>query len=355
MRKTNTNTESLSTLDVSITRLSEMTRFSILSEDCGSGPSSPACSPAHKRLRTSLHYLWSDEEDTEEAEPEENDGESQEEEEEEESLEEMGFAHGALVMKTTDTVPEGSTATGSISITLTDPDVLDCPICFDALTVPVFQCENGHIACSSCCAKIANKCPSCALPIGYNRCRAMEKVIECIKIPCRNAKYGCKDSIFFSKRTEHESVCIHTPCSCPLQDCSFTGSSYHLYTHFSDQHETSAKPILFDSMRTVSLKKNQKCRILLEKSEGVIFIVNHHNEHLGSAVDVTCVAPSSSARRFSYEITARKGESSVELQSLAENIPSWSEEMALRVFLLVPNQLLDSHGGLKLEVCVKSP
>lgn len=28
---------------------------------------------------------------------------------------------------------------GSISVTLTDPDVLDCPICLEPLTIPVFQ------------------------------------------------------------------------------------------------------------------------------------------------------------------------------------------------------------------------
>lgn len=30
---------------------------------------------------------------------------------------------------------------GSISVTLTDPDVLDCPICLEPLTIPVFQVE----------------------------------------------------------------------------------------------------------------------------------------------------------------------------------------------------------------------
>ncbi|KAK9197076.1 hypothetical protein WN943_005210 [Citrus x changshan-huyou] len=34
---------------------------------------------------------------------------------------------------------------GSVSITLADSDVLDCPICFGPFRPPVYQCENGHI------------------------------------------------------------------------------------------------------------------------------------------------------------------------------------------------------------------
>lgn len=344
--------------DVSSVRTSEeMARFSLLlSEDYGEGPSSPPRSPAHKRLRHCSLFVSSDEEDAEAAEPEEEDQEdSQDEEDEDEEEEEEvdEFATDVLPAKTTGSVSDGSIATGSISVTLTDPDVLDCPICFDALSVPVFQCENGHIACSSCCVKIVNKCPSCAWPIGYNRCRAIEKVIECIKVSCRNVNYGCKDSIFYNKKTEHESACTYTPCSCPFRSCAFIGPSRKLYTHFSLGHRASAKDIIFNTSESISLKKNQKWVYLQEKIEDTIFIVNHRNEHLGSAVNIICVAPPSSPRRFPYDIVARKGKSSVKLQSVAENIPNWSEEMALKMFLLVPNDLLDSFGGLQLEVCIK--
>ncbi|PQQ07984.1 putative E3 ubiquitin-protein ligase SINA-like 6 [Prunus yedoensis var. nudiflora] len=82
---------------------------------------------------------------------------------------------------------------GSLVFTLADPEVLDCLICYEPLTIPVFQCENGHIACSSCCTKSKNKCPSCSMPIGYNRCRAIEKILESIRISCQNIKHGCKE------------------------------------------------------------------------------------------------------------------------------------------------------------------
>ncbi|GMH30613.1 LOW QUALITY PROTEIN: hypothetical protein Nepgr_032456 [Nepenthes gracilis] len=81
----------------------------------------------------------------------------------------------------------------AVSVILSDPDVLDCSICFEPLTIPVFQCENGHTACRSCCVKLKSKCPSCSEKIGHNRCRAIEKVIESVKIQCCYVNYGCKE------------------------------------------------------------------------------------------------------------------------------------------------------------------
>ncbi|PRQ22774.1 putative aminoacyltransferase, E1 ubiquitin-activating enzyme [Rosa chinensis] len=99
----------------------------------------------------------------------------------------------------------------NIMITLTDPGLLDCPICCEPLTIPVFQCDqNGHTGGSLCCTKISNKCPSCSCPIGSNRCRAIEKVVESSTCPCRNIKYGCNIPVTYNKKNEHEKTCMFT-------------------------------------------------------------------------------------------------------------------------------------------------
>nr|GEY26883.1 TRAF-like protein [Tanacetum cinerariifolium] len=54
----------------------------------------------------------------------------------------------------------------SVFFSIDSPDVLDCPICLYPLFTPVFQCDNGHIACFSCCSKLKTKCPFCCTPIG---------------------------------------------------------------------------------------------------------------------------------------------------------------------------------------------
>ncbi|XP_019182859.1 PREDICTED: E3 ubiquitin-protein ligase SINA-like 7 [Ipomoea nil] len=315
--------------------------------------------PAHHQEIEAEH-----EEDEEETEEEEEDDDYNEEEEEEEEMvpenEDAGIVDGV-----SNGVMSGK-GKGSISATLIDPDVLDCPICFMSLTIPLFQCENGHIACASCCIKLINKCPSCASPIGFNRCRALEKVVESLKVPCPNNTYGCEESIKYNKLRDHEPTCIHTPCSCPNRACKFLGSSKEVYTHFTNRH-VQAKRITFNSPRQISLKKNQRFIYLQEKTGGVVFVVNHHMDPLGSAVNVICIAPGSSKRRFLYKLVARgeeencgcKGGSgekttSIKLEAVAENIPKWDPSAALKIFLLVPgNVISDSWDHLKLEVCIK--
>ncbi|XP_019182502.1 PREDICTED: E3 ubiquitin-protein ligase SINA-like 7 [Ipomoea nil] len=250
-------------------------------------------------------------------------------------------------------VSEGMTEKKSTSMNLTDPDVLDCPICFNPLTIPVFQCENGHIACACCSTNISN-CPSCACPIGNNRCRALEKVLESVEVPCPNASYGCNASLSYSKLSRHEALCIYTPCSCPMRACNFLEFSNDLYTHFTRTHN-SAKPIEFYSPKPISLKKNQRFLYLRDKIEGTIFVVNHHFCSFGSAVNVICVAPGSSARRFPYQLVVKGGETSIKLESVAENIPNWDPNKPLKTFLMVPmSDITDSCDQIRLEVCIKN-
>ena len=70
-------------------------------------------------------------EEEEESEGEEASEGEEESEGEPEEEEESGAEQGAMSPQTS--------RDGSISITLTDPEVLDCAICYEALTIPVFQ------------------------------------------------------------------------------------------------------------------------------------------------------------------------------------------------------------------------
>ncbi|KAL3526987.1 hypothetical protein ACH5RR_011643 [Cinchona calisaya] len=239
---------------------------------------------------------------------------------------------------------------GSVSVTLTDPDVLDCPICLEPLSIPVFQCENGHIACSSCCIKTGNRCPSCTLPIGYNRCRGMEKVLESVKLLCRNTKYGCKQMVKYSNKHEHENMCIFAPCSCPILVCNFVGSSRQLYSHFRLRHSIHACTFLFNMRFLISLEKSQRYLILQESHESIIFVLKHFSERHGSAINVVCIAPSSSSARFSYDLIVKDGDTSIKLQSSVENIPKWVDCPPVKKFLLVPNYYTSPSGHLKLAV-----
>ncbi|GAY43799.1 hypothetical protein CUMW_077330 [Citrus unshiu] len=71
---------------------------------------------------------------------------------------------------------------GSITSTISDQDVFDCPIWYQALKVPVSQSINGHIICSSCLAKVNNKSPACRSCVML-RSRVMDIALECLLVP----------------------------------------------------------------------------------------------------------------------------------------------------------------------------
>lgn len=115
-----------------------MAKFSVGIDEDGEGPSNRI--PKRQRSERVLDIEGSGQEESEkEEEDEESEGEetsegeeeASEESEGEEELEESGAEQGAMSPQTS--------RDGSISITLTDPEVLDCSICYEALTIPVFQ------------------------------------------------------------------------------------------------------------------------------------------------------------------------------------------------------------------------
>ncbi|KAK4426575.1 E3 ubiquitin-protein ligase SINA-like 10 [Sesamum alatum] len=319
----------------------------------------------------------SEEESDEESDSELSDSSEEESEEEEEEIlrltpdpllvaDQLNLQIGVEVQPTEAQVNSDSTGNGTgrgsvaasgdasapVSVTLADPDVLDCPICLEPLSPPVYQCENGHIACSSCCIKMRNKCASCCWPIGYNRCRALEKVLESIRVSCRNMQHGCTESLNYSKKLDHEKTCKYAPCSCPHPDCNYVGLPKCLYTHFATQHSRSSTQFRFNYGFPISLDNSQTHAFLQEKTESILFILNRSFESLGSFVNVMCIASTSSKREFSYELTARDGFSSIKLNTMAESTTQWITQPPVKKCVLVPNDFITSAGQLKLEITI---
>ncbi|XP_010666725.2 uncharacterized protein LOC104883855 [Beta vulgaris subsp. vulgaris] len=246
-------------------------------------------------------------------------------------------------------LPVGPTNSGgAISVTLSDPDVLDCSICFLPLTIPVFQCENGHIACSSCCSNLGNTCPSCCGTIGYNRCRAIEKVIESAQVSCCNLRYGCKETINYCKKHEHEETCIYTPCLCPYPGCLFRGPSRSLSTHMSKDHADSVIHFRYDSNFPVFLERDDKFLVLQEETDGNLFILSH-----GNRIAVRCVDPSLSNGRFSYDLALSRDATSFKFQSFTHCATGQFNEPPSADYFVIPGYLYNG-GYVKLEICVRS-
>ena len=224
------------------------------------------------------------------------------------------------------------------------------------------QCDNGHLSCSACCRTLKKTtCPTCSLPIGKNQSLAVEKVLKSIKISCKNITYGCKETIRFDKKYDHESfMCIHQPCSCPQHGCEFLASSKILYLHYYEKHLHSAINFNYNSFFTVPIKKGVKNVILQESTDKTLFVLNYGVQSIGSVANIICIAQKSSKKCFSYELVAWKGDNSVKLESLTKSKQSyfpclqWSWYLYSTAFLLVPSYFLDSSGGHNFQVCIRS-
>ncbi|XP_066380695.1 putative E3 ubiquitin-protein ligase SINA-like 6 [Miscanthus floridulus] len=133
-------------------------------------------------------------------------------------------------------------------LTVADESVLRCGICFLPLKPPIFHARYkdalyavGHALCSSCSNRLKNarKCHLChvAMPDGYQRCHALEDVVNSIHGPCPHAPYGCDTRPTYHAREEHLLQCPHAPCHCPGSNaCSFVGPVATLIKHLTAAH-----------------------------------------------------------------------------------------------------------------------
>lgn len=170
----------------------------------------------------------------------------------------------------------------------------------------VFQCDNGHLACSSCCSKLRDICPTCGSPIGHIRCRGMETVIESVFLPCINAKLGCAKRIPFLKQSTHKKECCFSFCSCPVQDCNYTGTYTDLYDHYaiSTHQDSMGRGFECGTPFYVLMNISEKIFIKREFYMKLLFAVQCFREPYGVYVTVSCIAPSSpEVGHFSYEIS----------------------------------------------------
>ncbi|GKE16399.1 aminotransferase-like mobile domain-containing protein [Tanacetum coccineum] len=242
---------------------------------------------------------------------------------------------------------------GSLQVVLTDPSVLDCSICLEPLTTPIYQCQKGHLACSSCCPKMKRICLLGKSKELFERCRGLEKVIETVRISCKNAEYGCKETMPYNKMSEHEQVCPHATCFCPHPSCPFTGRSKNLYSHFAIQHATSTTHFTYNTTFSLRVGRYQKYMFLQEQHENVIFVLNHQVQEHGRVFNIDCVGTSALNGYFVYKLTAKSTKTSWTSKFKPKIYTKWSEHTTRKNYLTVPSVFPGYTGLVSLSVCIK--
>ncbi|KAG2587259.1 hypothetical protein PVAP13_5NG130000 [Panicum virgatum] len=162
-----------------------------------------------------------------------------------------------------------------------DSQVLDCTICFEPLRPPIYQCEVGHAVCYVCRGKLCNTCPICCRGIGFSRCFALEHVVDTVKVPCANANYGCKQFIIYYQKEKHEKTCLHAPCFCPEDGCSFKGSTGSLLDHFVIEHKWSPTNFHYNEAQRISIPRHCRFTLLVGEEDQSMFLVM--DPHVGSS------------------------------------------------------------------------
>ncbi|ODM94886.1 E3 ubiquitin-protein ligase Siah1 [Orchesella cincta] len=89
---------------------------------------------------------------------------------------------------------------------------MECPVCFEILTAPIYQCQNGHIICNNCINRI-EFCGECRIPLGDSRIRnvALEYISQSMEVKCPNSTDGCEVLTTSGNLKIHLEVCDFRP------------------------------------------------------------------------------------------------------------------------------------------------
>lgn len=88
----------------------------------------------------------------------------------------------------------------------------DCPVCFETLLPPVYQCCNGHIICCNCIERI-DICVECRVALSRKskiRNIALEKICSNLYVDCANKNDGCGVKVTVEWLRNHLKVCPYT-------------------------------------------------------------------------------------------------------------------------------------------------
>lgn len=235
-------------------------------------------------------------------------------------------------------------------------EILKCSVCFDFMQSPIYQCHNGHTLCSSCKARVLNKCPGCRQQLGNIRCLALEKMAKSLELHCKYEEFGCPEIIPYHTKLMHEDSCNFRPYSCPWYGCpcSAVGDIPLLVSHLTDYH----KAVMFNSC-------NFKHGFLigdLYKNPGrrwIVIIINCFDKHfclhaeaflIGSTpvymAFLSLIGNHAEAGNYSYSLQIGGNGRKLTFEGVPQSIRE-SERRSLESAdsLIVPGGMVHSLGG----------
>ncbi|CAH1720280.1 unnamed protein product [Aphis gossypii] len=180
--------------------------------------------------------------------------------------------------------------------------LFECPVCFEHIIPPIFQCLLGHLICNKCVLMCEN-CPTCRNPFNSKRNLYMEKVGYLVKFPCKNALTGCKQHMFVAQKEVHEQECCYRHYQCFFTNCAWKGYYPELHSHMINNHSNL---ILTGSEQSIDImlpNNNQTYKWFLI-SHGEYFAVIAHSTIPPRRVkiQVNFIGPAVKAKQFKFSV-----------------------------------------------------
>ena len=114
---------------------------------------------------------------------------------------------------------------------------MECVTCIEIpKDKPVYQCNNGHIHCSSCHDKIT-ECPVCRIKLWDTRNVMAEKMLEKCSRPCTFNNSGCDTRLTEEPLKAHEEICTFKPVKCPVNGCDSVVPIIEMPKHIDDKND----------------------------------------------------------------------------------------------------------------------
>lgn len=168
---------------------------------------------------------------------------------------------------------------------------------------------------------------------------------------CRNAEFGCRKMLKFTKRKGHELFCPCTPFDCPVSDCPFSGAATSFPDHFSESHQIRTLNFQYDVWFTAVL--NPTDLHLLLKADNMVFLLHYEKEDLGNLVFVTLFGAPQREEFFSYHLAVKYGQTRLTMESVPRSILRADKRSTN--FIFIPRPLNIPEGLLQIEISFHHP
>ena len=182
---------------------------------------------------------------------------------------------------------------------------LECPVCFEYMIPPIFQCDGGHSICSNCKSQI-KECPTCKEEIDDTHNFALEKMAQLIHYRCKFNELGCNYRAKPDEMKQHQTFCLFGPHQCPLKDyenCKWAHAAKEIYPHIVSKHHENLLEIdhvqvfMGDDYLT---QEEDLCYI--KKFSDALFKLHYRFSQNCFYWSMQLIGPPDEARKYRFEI-----------------------------------------------------